>query len=353
MSRPLLRPRKHRRPSSDRQRCTMQIGVLGLGNWGTALAQHLAAKGCNVVGWSVEEDVVRGINADHRNVRYLPHIPLAAGLRATTDLDAAVVEADCLVLVLPSASLSQVLPRVKSRPHALVVSGIKGIDAASGLTPLQCVERWLPQACRRVVLSGPGFAKDIAAQRPAGLVAASHDEAAARETAEMFRSEWMKVYLSDDPLGVELGGIVKNVIAIAAGASDGLSLGDSARAGLITRGLAEMMRLAHAMGAKTQTLSGLSGLGDLVLTATCDASRNRTVGLRLGRGEQLQDIVASLGSTAEGVTTTPLVLKLAEAHAVDMPITAHVDRLLRGEISAAEMARALITRPLKREFYGV
>ena len=237
--------------------------------------------------------------------------------------------------------------------ECMVISGIKGIDAATGLTPLQCAERYLPPHCRRVVLSGPGFAKDIAAHRPAGLVAASVDEPATREAAELFRSDWMKIYLSADPLGVELGGIVKNVIAIAAGASDGLSFGDSARAGLITRGLAEMMRLASAMGADAQTLSGLSGLGDLVLPATCDASRNRTVGLRLGRGETLPHILESLGSVAEGVTAAPLVLKLAQRHGVEMPITEQVNSLLKGEISPLEMARALIGRPLKKEFYGI
>jgi glycerol-3-phosphate dehydrogenase (NAD(P)+) len=160
----------------------------------------------------------------------------------------------------------------------------------------------------------------------------------------------MKVYISTDPLGVEVGGIVKNVIALAAGVSDGLGLGDSARAGLITRGLAEMMRLAGAMGADVQTLAGLSGLGDLVMTASCDASRNRTVGLRLGKGESLSTIINTLGSVAEGVSTTPLVMKLAEKHQVDMPITFGVDKLLKGQISASEMAKALLSRPPRREF---
>jgi len=330
----------------------MQVGVLGLGNWGTALAQHLAMKGCSVIAWTREEHVVAGVNRDHRNPSYLPQIALSPDIEATGDIGAA-ARCPVVVLVLPSASLSEVLPALAIKPECLVISGIKGIDRASGLTPLQCVERYLPGRCRAVVLSGPGFAKDIAAQRPAGLVAASKDEGGAREAAELFRSDWMKVYVSSDPLGVELGGIVKNVIAIAAGASDGLMLGDSARAGLITRGLAEMMRLAAAMGADVQTLSGLSGLGDLVLTATCDASRNRTVGLRLGRGEGLSAIVENLGSVAEGVTTTPLVLRLAKEHGVEMPITEQVDLLLRGEITPTAMARALIARPLKKEFYGM
>ena len=163
----------------------------------------------------------------------------------------------------------------------------------------------------------------------------------------------MRVYVSTDPLGVELGGILKNVIAIAVGASDGLGLGDSARAGLITRGLAEMTRLACAMGADARTLAGLSGLGDLVLTCTCDSSRNRTVGMRLGRGEKLQEILSTLGSVAEGVKTTASVLKLAATYGVEMPITVQVDKLLRGETSPRESLQALISRPLKKELEGL
>ncbi|MGI6524730.1 MAG: NAD(P)H-dependent glycerol-3-phosphate dehydrogenase [Bdellovibrionota bacterium] len=327
----------------------MQIGVLGLGNWGTALAQHLAAKGYDVMGWSIEQEVVNSINTQHRNQKYLSHIRLSERIIATTDLNR-VAEAEIHVLVLPSAALGEVLPKIGDKAGRLVISAIKGLDSKTCRTPLQCVVEHLPQS-RCVVISGPTFAKDIAAQKPAGLVAASADEAAAKEATLLFASDWMKVYVCLDPLGVELGGIVKNVIAIAAGVSDGMNLGDSARAGLITRGLAEMMRLAIAMKADPQTLAGLSGLGDLVLTATCDNSRNRTVGLRLGRGEKLPDIISSLGSVAEGVHTAPLILKLAEKYGVEMPISDQVNRLLNGEIDPPTMLKNLITRPLKKEFY--
>jgi len=284
----------------------MKITVLGLGNWGTALAHHLGVNGHNVTAWTRDPDVVESVNVSHRNSKYLSHIELSPNVKATTDLSA-VEDADLFVLVVPSFSLSEVLPKLTLSPDAVVVSGIKGIDVKSGLTPLECVEKYSDSTLKLSVLSGPGFAKDIAAQRPAGLVVASKDEKTAEKVSDVFSNDSLKVYTSSDPLGVELGGIVKNVVAVAAGVSDGLELGDSARAGLITRGLAEMMRLAKAMGAEPQTLSGLSGLGDLVLTATCDASRNRTVGLRLGKGEKLDHIIATLGSVAEGVKTPPLV----------------------------------------------
>ena len=330
----------------------MRISVLGLGNWGTAIAYHLAVKGHEVLGWSVEADVVEGINRSHCNPKYLSHIQLSPALRATLDVDQA-CEHDVRLLVLPSEVLSRALPRVRVRADTVFVSAVKGIDCETVLTPLECARHFLPDCRETAVISGPGFAKDVAAGRPVGLVAASRNESTARRVADLFASESMRVYISTDPLGVELGGIVKNVIAIAAGACDGLGLGDSARAGLITRGLAEMMRLACAMGADAQTLAGLSGLGDLVLTCTCDSSRNRTVGVRLGRGEKLPEIVASLGSVAEGVKTTASVLKLAARHGVEMPICIEVDTVLKGEVSPREILQALISRPLKREFEGV
>jgi len=325
----------------------MLVGVFGLGNWGTALAQHLADKGCEVVGWTNEQDVADGINKTHHNVRYLTNVQLSERIVATTDINQA-SEASIHLIVVPSAALSSVLPRVGRAE--LTISAVKGLDTVTCKTPLQCLKEHLSDA-RFAVISGPTFAKDIVVHRPAGLVAASTDEDAAQEAAELFSCEWMKAYVCLDPLGVEIGGIVKNVIAIAAGVSDGMQLGDSARAGLITRGLAEMMRLAVAMGANPQTLAGLSGLGDLVLTATGDSSRNRQVGLGLGRGEKLANILTSLGSVAEGVHTAPLVVKVAKQYGVEMPISEQVNRLLNAEITAQEMLKALISRSLKKEFY--
>ena len=325
-----------------------QVAVLGLGNWGTALGNHLAHKGFDVLGWSVEADVVTSINTVHKNNRYLKNIELHPGLRATGELPQA-LSREILVLVFPSQFLGSVVPQIKVSPTTRVVSAIKGIDGKTLLTPLQYFQKYAGPCAGLAVFSGPSFAIDIAQRRPSGIVAASHDEAMARFVADLFSNDRMKVYTSTDPLGVELGGIVKNVIALAAGVSDGLQLGDSARAGLITRGLAEMMRLAKAMGADTRTLSGLSGLGDLVMTASCDTSRNRTVGLRLGRGEKLPDIISTIGSIAEAVETTPHILKLAQSYQVEMPITEQVARLLSGETSPPEMVKALVSRPIRAE----
>jgi len=325
------------------------VAVLGLGNWGTALAHHLATAGHNVLGWTIEPEIERGIAATGRNPRFLSGVALSPRLTATQDLHRA-LERRLIVLAVPSAALGDVLPKLVAAPQTIFVSAVKGIETSSLQTPLQYARTIFPDRYSFAVLSGPSFARDVAAGRPCGVVAASTDEGVAREVAETFNSESMRVYLSTDPLGVEIGGITKNVIALAAGVSDGLGLGDSARAGLITRGLAEMMRLGVAMGARMETLAGLSGLGDLSMTATSDLSRNRTVGLRLGRGEQLTDIIASLGSVAEGVTTTPLVLELAKRYQVEMPITDHVARLLRGEETPQELVRSLIARPLRREF---
>lgn len=327
-----------------------KVSVLGLGNWGTAIAQLLALKGFDVLGWSIEEQVVEGINSKHYNPVYQSQVKLSASVRATGDLNEA-LERNILVLVFPSSALKAIVPKLQYRKGQRLISAIKGFEAESLLTPLQYIESRYPEsASSLIVFSGPSFAKDIVAGQPAGIVAGSKSQKAAKFVAESFSSSRLKVYTSTDPLGVELGGIVKNVIALAAGVCDGIGLGDSARAGLITRGLAEMMRLTVAMGAKEETLFGLSGLGDLVMTASCDTSRNRTVGLRLGRGDSLSDIVKTLGSVAEGVKTTPLVLKLAERFKVEMPISEAVSDLLSERIAPQEMLERLINRPLKQEF---
>lgn len=325
-----------------------RVSVLGLGNWGTALAQHLASKGIGVLGWCKNPEMAASINERHRNDYYLSGVQLSPNLTATTSLDEA-AQREVLVLAFPSTALQEVLSRLPKQGSKILVSAIKGLERESLQTPLDYAATVL-ESSDGVALSGPSFARDVVAQRPCGVVAASRSEEAAKRVAEIFSSESMRVYTSSDALGVELGGVVKNIVALAAGVVDGLGLGDSARAGLITRGLAEMMRLAQAMGAEVLTLSGLSGLGDLIMTATCDQSRNRTVGLRLGRGEKLDAILASLGSVAEGVTTTPLVRRLSERHGVEMPITAHVEKLLAGQVSAQEMVKSLLARPLRKEF---
>ncbi|NDC37123.1 MAG: NAD(P)-dependent glycerol-3-phosphate dehydrogenase [Proteobacteria bacterium] len=323
--------------------------VLGLGNWGTALANHLAAKGLNVLGWSIDPSIVDGINTDRRNPMFQQDVVLAPGLRATGDLSTA-CNSPLIILAVPSSALHEIVPRLAVQSGTLVVSAIKGLDKESLLTPLQYVERYMRTPLKTVVLSGPSFAADLVLHRPVGIVSASVEEGAARTVAELFNNQSMKVYISTDPLGVELGGVLKNVIALAAGVCDGLALGESARAGLITRGLAEMTRLAVAMGAKEQTLMGLSGLGDLAMTAASATSRNRTVGYRLGKGEALHHILQTIGSVAEGVATTPLMLELGKRYEVELPIAEAVGAVLSGAATAQEMARSLILRPIRREF---
>ena len=326
-----------------------RVGLVGLGNWAMALGQHLSRKGCEILGWSNQAGEIDGINRIRRHPRCFQEVELSGNFSATGDLSL-VTARDLVLIVVPAASLDDVIPQIKPPPGSTLLSAVKGMETKSMLTPLQFMRREFGSAVNLCVLSGPSFARDVISGRPCGVVAASEQEDTARKIAELFSNEFMKVYVSTDPLGVELGGIVKNIIAIAAGISDGLNLGDSARAGLVTRGLAEMVRFSEAMGADRMTLFGLSGLGDLAMTASSNLSRNRTVGLRLGRGEKLDQILSSLGSVAEGVHTTPIILEMAQKLQVEMPITFHVAQLLRGETDPPAMARSLITRPIKREY---
>lgn len=323
--------------------------VLGLGNWGTALANHLSAKGHEVLGWSIDPAVVDSVNAEHRNPMFQQGVVLSPSLRATGEL-ARACEASLIVLAVPSSALHEIVPQLTVKAGTVLVSAIKGLDKATLLTPLQYLGCHVKVPVQKVVLSGPSFAADLVWHRPVGIVSASEDEAAARQVAEMFTSQSMRVYISTDPLGVELGGVLKNVVALAAGVCDGMELGESARAGLITRGLAEITRLAVAMGAKEQTLMGLSGLGDLAMTAASATSRNRTVGYRLGRGEALHHILQTIGSVAEGVSTTPLMLELGKRYSVELPIAEAVGAVLSGSATPQEIARSLILRPIRREF---
>lgn len=326
----------------------VSVGVCSLGNWGTAIAHHCARNGCQVLGWAREPEVVAGVNDSRRNPIYLSEFELHSNLKAVGDLSD-LSEVDLLVLVVPSAVVPALLEGLQLSKSTIVVSAIKGVIGSQALTPLQALRAKFGSEQRLAVLSGPSFASEVIAGKPAGVVSASDDENVAKAVAELFGSESLKVYISTDPLGVELGGVLKNIIALAVGVSDGLGLGDSARAGLITRGLAEITRLARALGADERTLAGLSGLGDLVMTATCDTSRNRTVGLRLGRGDSLADIVKTLGSVAEGVQTTPLALGLAKRVGVELPIAEQVALLLNGQTTPQQMVQALIRRPLKHE----
>ena len=326
---------------------TTKIAVVGLGAWGSALALHCARHGCAVTGWSRDAKLVEGISSSRNLPVAGQSVHLPDTFKVTSSL-ADLSDAELTIIALPARAWGEVLPKLKVKA---IVSATKGLEKDTGLTPLTFAhERYGYGKDALAVISGPSFASDLVAGRPISVVAGSTSNKLATLIANALSSPTLRVYTSIDPLGVELGGILKNIIAIVAGVSDSLGYGPSARAAVISRGLFEMTTLAVALGAEQRTLAGLSGLGDLIMTATEDQSRNRSVGLRLGKGEKLADVIASLGATAEGVSSAPLVLSLAQKHSIEAPITEHVVRLMNGEIRATEMAHALMTRPLKREF---
>ncbi|MGI6679893.1 MAG: NAD(P)H-dependent glycerol-3-phosphate dehydrogenase [Bdellovibrionota bacterium] len=328
----------------------LKVGVVGLGNWGTALANHLANKGYDVLGWATNKEVVKSINIDNKNLSYQKDVSLCENLKATNNIDD-LKNSKILLLAVPSASLAEVAAKLPINDNMIIVSAIKGLEKETLKTPIAYIMSKLNIDKDNVaVLSGPSFANDVIRFRPCGVVSASFSEDTAKNVANIFTSDSMRVYFSVDPIGVEIGAVVKNVIALAAGVCDGMELGESAKAVLITRGLSEMTRLGVAVGGSEKTLFGLSGIGDLILTATCDTSRNRTVGLRLGKGEKLKDIVASLGSVAESVSTTPLVLSLAKKYNVSMPITEEVNKLLNDKVKPIDLVKNLMDRPLKFEY---
>ena len=324
-----------------------RIAVVGMGAWGSALALHCARAGHSVVGWNRDKAVVERALSSGEFQFAGAMLPFPSNLKITHQLQDT-ANAELTIIALPARALAEVVPHVAAR---VIVSATKGLEKDSGLTPLSYAAEKLKLARDTLaVISGPSFASDLIAGHPISIVASSSSEALAQEVATTLSNESLRVYTSTDPLGVELGGILKNVIAIAAGVSDSLEYGPSARAALITRGLAEMAALATAMGANFKTLSGLSGLGDLLMTATESQSRNRAVGLQLGKGAKLSDVIASLGSTAEGVSSAPLVQRLAQEKGVAVPITDQVVRLLRAEVVPGELTKALMNRPLRREF---
>ena len=325
--------------------------VIGSGSWGTALAHLLAHSGHTVRILAIEEDVVASINASHENVRYLSGARLHDRVSATLDPEV-LREADLAVLAVPCQVLRAALRDYRDllSPDIVAVNAAKGIELESLHTPCDIVRTEIPSLAKRyAALSGPSFAREVMENKPTAVVLGCADEALGAYLRTVFATAWFRSYSSTDVLGVELGGAVKNVMAIAAGLADGLGYGHNARAALITRGLVELGRLGVALGARAETLGGLSGLGDLVLTCTGDLSRNRTTGLRLGAGESLVHIVATLGSVAEGVKTTASLHTLAEQHGVDMPIVDAVHGILYENREPVEAVRKLFERELKVE----
>jgi glycerol-3-phosphate dehydrogenase (NAD(P)+) len=329
--------------------------VIGGGSWGTALAKMLADKGEQVVQWFRDESAAARMNETHENARYLPGVELPENLVATHDLGRALHKASLVLLVVPSHGMRAMIRQMRDvglPPAAPVVSASKGIENESLQLMSEVLEAELPERHHPLLayLSGPSFAKDVVHRRPTAIVIASRNAALAEQLQVRVSSERMRAYASHDVVGVEVGGALKNVIAIAAGAVDGLELGHNARAALITRGLAEIARVAMAKGGDVLTLAGLAGLGDLVLTCTGEASRNRSVGFELGRGRTLTDVMASMTQVAEGVRTAKSAHELSRKLGVEMPITHEVYRVLYEDKPARQAVYDLMTRELTREF---
>ncbi len=329
-----------------------RVAVIGAGNWGTALGNLLARKGNDVWIWSFEPDVAQAINRDHENPRYLRGIALDPRLRATGDLGAAVDGAAWIVSVSPAQHVRGVLQEAAPRMQAgaVIVSASKGIEIAT-LESMDVVltEVSPPQLAPPAFLSGPSFALEVARELPTAVTVASRDADSAQRAQQLFQAPHFRVYTSDDVVGVELGGALKNVIAVAAGMVAGLGLGHNTLAALITRGLAEIARLGVALGARPLTFMGLAGMGDLILTCTGDLSRNRMVGVELGKGRRLPEILAGMDMVAEGVSTARAAHALAQKHAIEMPIVAQVHAVLFEDLSAREAVENLMLREPKAE----
>ena len=327
------------------------VAVLGAGSWGTALAIHLAGVGHQVRLWA--RDVALAADMDRRraNALYLPDIPFPDSLSAGASLPDALVDAQLVLVAVPSHGLRQVLRQASPHvdPAAVVLSATKGLEDGSLLRMSEVIAQEWPGVLDVAVLSGPSFARELAQQLPTVVVVASTRGGAVRHVQDEFRSGAMRLYASSDVVGVELGGALKNVIAIAAGVVEGLGLGHNAQAALITRGLAEMSRLAVAAGGERETLAGLAGMGDLVLTCTGQLSRNRRVGIELARGRALAEIVASTKMVAEGVRTTHTALALGAVHGIELPIASQVDAVLTGRVSAAAAVGELMGRRQRAE----
>jgi glycerol-3-phosphate dehydrogenase (NAD(P)+) len=331
-----------------------QIAIIGAGNWGTALSIVAAETGNGVRLWSRSQEVVTAIDRHRVNSIYLPDAQIPGGVQATTDIGQALINSEIVIIATPSHATRTVLKSMRSNlpSGAIVVSATKGIEIESGKRISQLVAEVLGDqfADRFVCLSGPSFAKEVVEHHPTAIVAASADSSLSGTIQTALSSASLRIYTNDDVAGTELGGSVKNVMAIAAGMVAGLGLGFNSVAALITRGLAEMSRLALAEGGKLETMMGLAGLGDLVLTCTGNLSRNRFVGYELGKGRTLDEITAGMKEVAEGVRTSRALKLLANRRAVEMPITEEVYSVLYEDKAVKNAAMQLMTRPLRGEF---
>ena len=328
-----------------------RIGVLGGGSWGTALAVHLSRNGHQVRLWARDAELVRRMREDQRNVTYLPGVTFPPSLTPTSKLDAALDGVAYVLCAVPSHGLRTVVRSAAPliRPGVPIVSTTKGLEPDTLRRMSEVIVEEAGEHHAVAVLSGPSFAIEVARQLPTAVSVAAADGAVATAVQNEFRGPALRLYVTDDVAGVEIGGAMKNVIAIAAGVVDGLGLGRNAMAALITRGLAEMARLAVAAGGRRDTLAGLSGLGDLVLTCTGELSRNRFVGVELGRGRRLDEILSGMRMVAEGVRTTDAALALGARHGVELPIAVQMAAVLHGRVAPLEAVERLMLRPPKAE----
>ena len=328
-----------------------RIAIIGAGSWGTALAVMAARAGHEVQLWSRNPDVIRSINDDHVNSRYLTSVQVPVTVAAVSEIHVVLNDAEHVLFAAPSHTARELLAKIA--PHlsegAIITSVAKGIEIDTGKRISEIVKEIAGSARPFVCLSGPSFAKEVVAGHPTAIVAASKDAAAARAVQNDLSFENLRIYTNADVIGTEIGGSVKNVMAIAAGMATGLGFGANSVAALITRGLAEITRLARREGAHLETLMGLAGLGDLVLTCTGTLSRNRFVGQELGKGRRLEEIAAELTEVAEGINTARAVKKLADRAGLEMPIVNEVNAVLYEGKSAREAVAELMSRPLREE----
>ncbi|MEJ2037871.1 MAG: NAD(P)H-dependent glycerol-3-phosphate dehydrogenase [Desulfosarcinaceae bacterium] len=339
--------------NADETILDLKIGVVGAGSWGTALANLLAGKGYPIDWWVFEADVCEQIRAYRENRIFLPGVKLSRNLEATNDLAAAVRDKDVVLIVVPSHVMRSVAESMAPHllPTAIVVSASKGIENETLLTMSEVLKEALEgfQDDRFSVLSGPSFAREVVQNLPTVVTAASRNLDCARSVQHIFATPFFRVYTHDDVIGVELGGSIKNVIAIAAGMIDGLGMGLNTRAALITRGMTEIRRLGVALGANPRTFTGRAGMGDLVLTCTGSISRNHTVGYKIGQGMTLEEVLRDMRMVAEGIKTARSVYNLSLRSGVEMPISQAIYQILYEGLSPKDAVYQLMTRDLKRE----
>lgn len=339
------------------QRAQPTVAVLGAGSWGTALAAVIVRHGHRAVLWGRDPEIAAAIKGGDGNPRYLPGIALPAGMCATTALPEAMAEADLVLVAVPSHAFAETLRALAPLrpPQAGLAWATKGFEPGSGRFLHEVAgdilgNRGQDDDVPLAVVTGPSFAKEVAQGLPTALTVHSDDAAFCQQVADALHGPAFRAYTGDDMLGAELGGAMKNVLAVATGVADGMGLGLNARAGLITRGLNEMLRLNIAIGGRPETLMGLAGLGDLVLTCTGDLSRNRRLGLALGRGSSIADAVREIGQVVESIQTADEVMRQAQRHGVELPIAGNVRDVLHGAITPAEGLRRLLAREQKAEY---